>query len=151
MRYLVDTNVLLRWAHADSPDHSLCTETVDGLLEAGQEPCVCAQVLIEFWAVATRPLDVNGLGLTPAQVRGHMADLREIFTCLPEPPDMADRWQAVADKHSVAGKQAHDARIVALMQAHDITYILTLNPGDFARYQEITAVTPQEVLGQLGT
>ena len=74
MRYLVDTNVLLRWAHADSPDHSVCTETVDGLLKAGHEPCICAQVLIEFRAVATRPADVNGLGLTSSEVRDALAE-----------------------------------------------------------------------------
>ncbi len=32
------------------------------------------------------------------------------------------------------------------MIAHGITHLLTLNPSDFARYPEITAVTPAEVL-----
>jgi len=39
-----------------------------------------------------------------------------------------------------------DTRLVALMVAHGITHLLTLNPTDFARYSEITAVTPQEIL-----
>ena len=39
-------------------------------------------------------------------------------------------------------------RIAALMLAHGVTHILTLNPTDFARYSGITAVTPQEILGQ---
>ena len=30
------------------------------------------------------------------------------------------------------------------MLAHGVTHILTLNPGDFARYSEITTVTPSE-------
>ena len=147
MRYLVDTNVLLRWSHADSPDHAMCTKTVDGLLKAGHDPCVCAQVLIEFWAVATRPRAVNGLGLAPAEVRGQMANLREMFTCFPEPFDMADRWQVVAESYSVLGKQSHDARIAALMLAHGVTRILTLNTSDFTRYQGIVAISPSEVPG----
>lgn len=142
MRYLVDTNVLLRWAQADSPEHDLCTRTLDDLLEAGHDLCVCAQVLIEFRCVGTRPRNVNGFGMTPSQVKARTAELRGTFTCLPEPSDMADRWEFLADKYSVLGKPCHDARLVALMLAHGVTHLLTLNPADFARYSEITAVTP---------
>lgn len=39
-------------------------------------------------------------------------------------------------------KQVHDARLVALMQAHGITHILTLNGSDFTRYPGITPVDP---------
>lgn len=146
MRYLIDTNVLLRRTDADSADHPICTEAVDRLLVAGKNLCICAQVLIEFWAVSTRPRDVNDLSLSTAVVSDQLADFRETFTRLPEPPDMAERWQELAEKHSVVGKQAHDARIAALTLAHGVTHLLTLNPGDFARYQEITPVTPQEIL-----
>ena len=38
--------------------------------------------------------------------------------------------------------RSHDARLVALMKVHGITHVLTLNPIDFARYAEITAITP---------
>ena len=145
MRYLIDTNVLLRRSCGESPDNAICGSAVTKLLEAGHDLYICAQVLIEFRCVATRPLKVNGLGLTSGQVKEHTADLREVFDCLPEPPDMADRWQAVADKYEVIGKQAHDARIAALMLAHGVTHLLTLNPGDFARYSGITAFTPQEI------
>jgi hypothetical protein len=34
------------------------------------------------------------------------------------------------------------------MLAHGVTRILTLNTADFARYSDITAVTPQEILHQ---
>ncbi len=48
MRYLVDTNVLLRWSYADSPEHSICTQTVESMLDCGMDLCICAQVMIEF-------------------------------------------------------------------------------------------------------
>jgi predicted nucleic acid-binding protein len=151
MRYLVDTNVLIRRTDADSADRAVCSEAVDGLLETGHELCVCAQVLIEFWAASTRPRDVNGLGLAVTVASQQVSDFRETFTRLPEPPDMAERWQEVAERHSVAGKQAHDARIAALMLAHNVTHLLTLNTADFARYAEITTITPQQVLDQPAT
>ena len=148
MRYLVDTNVLLRRALASSSQSSVCDQAVSKLVWAEHELHICAQVVIEFWAVSTRPPDVNGLGLTPAVTSQQTAELREAFICLPEPPDMAERWQAIAEKHSIRGKQAHDARLVAIMLAHNVTHILTLNPVDFARYPEITTVTPQDVASQ---
>jgi predicted nucleic acid-binding protein len=149
MRYLIDTNVLLRWSHSDSSDHALCTETISRLVAAGHEPCICAQVLIEFRAVATRPLNVNGLGVSSSEVGAYIGDLRAMFTCLLEPPDMADRWTVVADEYSVIGRQVHDARIVALMYAHRISHVITMNADDFSRYADITPLTPQEVPHQL--
>lgn len=146
MRYLVDTNVLLRRTDSSSPDRAVCSKAVDKLLDSGVDLCVRAQILIEFWAVSTRPREVNGLGLPVSVAPLQVTDFRTTFTCLAEPPDMADQWQAVADKYSVIGKQAHDARIAALMLAHGITRLLTLNTADFARYSDITAVTPQEIL-----
>lgn len=145
MRYLVDTNVILRWSPADSPDQPACARAIDDLLDTGSNLCVCAQVLIEFWVVATRPASANGLGLTVTQASELVANLREIFTILPEPLDIADKWQAIVEKHAVQGKQAHDARIAALMLAHGVTHILTFNANDFTRYQSITAVSPLDI------
>ena len=144
MRYLID----LRWSQADSPHYALCTESIDGLLMDGHNLCICAQVLIEFRCVATRPRDVNGLGISASDMRILTRYAKDMFTCLSELPDMADRWELVVDKYSVIGKQVHDARIAALMIAHGVTHLLTLNPRDFACYQEITAVTPQELLSR---
>lgn len=129
-----------------SGQNEFCTRSIDGLLDKGHEPCVCAQALIEFRCVATRPLDVNGLGVSPSEAKTMTADIRGIFTLLPEPPDIADRWESLVNKYSVIGKPCHDARLVALMLAHGVTHLLTLNPSDFARYSEITVLTPQAIV-----
>jgi len=146
MRYLVDTNVVLRWAQADSPEHAACSEAVDRLLETGHDPCICAQVMIEFWVVATRPVEVNGFGLSSDDAAARLADLLEVLTRLPEPADIADRWSELVLDSKAMGKQAHDTRLAALMLAHGVTHLLTLNPTDFSRYEGITPVTPAEVL-----
>jgi hypothetical protein len=41
-------------------------------------------------------------------------------------------------RHGVQGVQGHDARLVAWMQSHGLTHVLTLNAADFARYPGIT-------------
>lgn len=148
MKYLVDTNVLLRWSDADDPRCAQCVRAVDDLTARGIHVCICAQVLIEYWAASTRPREVNGFGLTPADVEERLTEIDKIFTLLAEPHDVADRWRELAAHYSVQGKQAHDARIAALMLAHSVTHLLTLNPTDFTRYDGITPVTPQEILQQ---
>ena len=105
-------------------------------------------MLIEYWVSATRPREVNGFGLDTAQADLRLTEIETLFTLLPEPPDIAARWRRLAVGHAVQGKQAHDARIVAVMLAHGVTHLLTLNPTDFARYPEITVVTPQGIISQ---
>jgi predicted nucleic acid-binding protein len=56
-----------------------------------------------------------------------------------------ERWLDLCSRYGVSGRSAHDARLVALMLAHGLTHLLTLNSADFARYAEITAVTPDDV------
>jgi predicted nucleic acid-binding protein len=64
---------------------------------------------------------------------------------------LIDVWQQVVTHYRAMGRQAHDARIAALMLAHGVTHILTLNPDDFRRYQGITVVTPRDILHQPGS
>jgi len=41
---------------------------------------------------------------------------------------------------------AHDARLVAAMQRHDIPRVLTFNPRDFSRFAAIAVVSPEEAI-----
>jgi hypothetical protein len=107
--------------------------------------CLCAQVLIEYWVVATRPADSNGFGLTPAEAEGDLAALLGMLPCPSEPPDIAKRWLARVTTYQVAGKPAHDARLVAWMETHAIRRLLTLNPSDFARYPDVEVVLPSDL------
>lgn len=67
-RYLLDTNIVLRFCNRSDLDHPLAVDAVTQLLNQGDECFLTAQVLIEFWVVATRPVEVNGLGWTTEQV-----------------------------------------------------------------------------------
>lgn len=146
MRYLVDTNILLRWSDADSSYYRQCVDAVNRLIDKGDQPCACAQVLIEFWVSATRPKQVNGFGMSCLEAKHVLSEIRRVFICLPEPPDLADLWEETVIQHEVLGKQAHDARLAAFMQAHGIKHLVTLNPQDFTRYQDIIPLTPTEIL-----
>ena len=148
MIYLIDSNIVLRFVNFKDPLHSTIEQSVDKLQINGDEVVITPQTLVEFWVVATRPINVNGLGMTTEEAKLEMERLELLFRVLPENQQIFDEWKTLVATHKVSGKPAHDTRIVAAMLVHKITYILTLNPSDFKRYTEISAVTPQEVLGQ---
>ena len=53
----VDTNILLRSAEPSHPTHHIAVNAVQVLLNTGDRVCLIAQNLIEFWNVATRPVE----------------------------------------------------------------------------------------------
>jgi predicted nucleic acid-binding protein len=67
MKCLVDTNILLRLVQKNSPMHLDTQRAILKLKKQGEFLCIIPQNIIEFWAVATRPLDKNGLGLSITQ------------------------------------------------------------------------------------
>lgn len=146
MSYLVDTNVLLRYARKNNPIRPDARRALITLKRQGEELCITPQNIIEFWAVATRPLANNGLGLTPDEAARETSKLKRLFSLLPDVPAIFVEWEQLVIKHKVTGKQAHDARLVAAMTAHNITHILTFNADDFKRFFNITAIDPTTVI-----
>ncbi len=132
---LLDTGIVLRYI---TGDHAVIQRV--GQLKVEYEILVCPQVLYEFWVVATRPKGQNGLGLMPAQASHQVYQIVNAFILLPDPEDLWERWVRLCTDHSVSGRQAHDARIVAWMDAYSVSRLYTLNPSDFARYQHIQMV-----------
>jgi predicted nucleic acid-binding protein len=104
-----------------------------------------AQNLIELWVVATRPLGENGLGLTAAEAAAELKRIKGMFLFLPETPAIYSTWEALVIQHQVIGKPAHDARLVAAMQVHGLTAILTFDKAGFSRYPGIEVVDPAKV------
>ena len=135
MRTLLDTNILLRHANSADPLHSRIAQALRGLVAAENELVVAPQNLFEYWVVATRPAGANGLGLTPAVARSNVDIIISGYSILPDPPNLLRDWLDICTKHAVAGRPAHDARLVAFMFGHKIHRLLSLNPADFSRYE----------------
>jgi predicted nucleic acid-binding protein len=113
-------------------------------LRAGNETLhITQQNIVEFWVVATRPIDANGLGFTTRQAAEEVGALKRLFLLLPELP-LQDAWERLVVEYRVSGKNAHDARLVAAMVVHGIESILTFNTQDFLRYGEIRVLNVME-------
>ncbi len=145
MAYLSDTSVILRLNEPSNPLSKVVEECLEKLSQAGEELVIVPQVLVEFWVVATRPKNVNGLGFTTDEAEEVLENLQKLFTVLPENDKIFEEWKTLVVKHKVSGKPTHDTRIAAAMIVHKIENILTLNPNDFKRFTEIKAVNPQNV------
>jgi predicted nucleic acid-binding protein len=103
------------------------------------------QNLVEFWAVATRPRNQNGLELTTAQAASELTAIQDFFRVLPYTPEVTRAWKRIVMAHGISGKQTHDAHLVAVMQVNSVPTILTFNKGDFEWYPGITVLDPAQL------
>jgi predicted nucleic acid-binding protein len=147
MMVLIDSNVLLRAAIVDDPHFGTAVDAVALLEETGLRPTIVPQCCYEYFVVATRPAERNGLGLEPAEAMHDISDHQELFRFLRDERTVFETWKELVTSYTVRGKVAHDARLVAAMLRHDIKYLLTFNDGDFRRYVDrITVLNPHEVV-----
>lgn len=146
MNLIADSNILLRLAQPEHPLHAEARESTKLLRHQGHEFCIFPQSLDEFWAVATRPKDKNGLGLEMPEVAVELNRILAAFDLLADPSAVFPQWVHLVRAHNVKGKPAHDARIVAAMTVHAVDHLLTFNRQDFLRYPNITVLTPAGVL-----
>jgi predicted nucleic acid-binding protein len=93
--------------------------------------------------VATRPIANNGLGMDTPLAKSTLDDLMKVMSILPDNADVFPEWQRLVVDLDCKGKVAHDARIVAAMNVHGVSEILTFNSRDFSRYTNITVLNPE--------
>lgn len=146
MRVLVDTNVLARLVHKNHPQASIANMALSTLRTAGHELRIVPQVLYEYWSVATRPTEQNGLGFPVEVVTADVERFKRIFSVLRDERGILDPWQQIAYDCKVSGKQVHDARLAAAMLRHGLTHLLTFNVQDFKRYPSISVLDPNTVV-----
>ena len=143
MDILADTGILLRLLQPADPFHASVEQGVKVIHARGDRIVVAAQNMAEFWNVCTRPTTARGgYGLSILETNRRLSIMEAAFAVLSEPSSTYRLWRALVLTLAVHGKQVHDARLVALMQAHGITHILTLNGADFSRYPGIVPVDP---------
>ena len=89
----IDTNILLRGAEPSHQSHQVAVDSVENLLNDNTRVCLTPQNLIEFWNVATRPIENNGFGWTPAQTDSELTKLESALTILPDSQAIYREWR----------------------------------------------------------
>lgn len=148
--YLADTNLLLRLADPASAQHSIATDALARLLRQGDEVFLTPQNFIEFWAVATRPVEANGFGWDSERTVREVTELQERFPLLPDSSDIFTHWLELVKQLPVHGKRVHDARLVAVLQAHAVEHLITFNTSDFTVFSSLSLVDPRSLVEASG-
>lgn len=94
--------------------------------------------------VATRPIEVNGLGWSVEQTENKINQLISQFTLVQETEAIFAQWLDLVTRYQIKGKRTHDVRLMAVAIANQITHILTFNPKDFTKVTELTIVHPDQ-------
>jgi predicted nucleic acid-binding protein len=152
MPVLVDTGVLLR-AFVKADPHCRPIRTALQRLRRQDEELVASfQNVAEFINVSTRPTSARGgYGLPIKMVQARVGFIERLCRRLVEDDEAYQNWKHLVFKYNVTGVAVHDARLVAIMLAHGIKQVLTVNDRDFRRYEPegIMAVTPQALIGNV--
>jgi predicted nucleic acid-binding protein len=131
--YLIDTSVLVRLANTADASHDVAKKAIAELHRQGEVLHITPQAMVEFRSAATRPVAVNGLGMTAVAAEAHALTFESAFPLLPETAGIFPAWKALVGALGIVGKQVHDARLVAVCHAHGITHLLSFNVAHFNR------------------
>lgn len=134
---LLDTNILLRLKEKHAESHQTVKNKIQQFLQIGEKLVLTPQIVYEFYVVATRPLEKNGLGLEVVEVIETIEEFSNLCQLLVEHQDTYQNWLHLMRQYQIKGKRSHDVRLVAFMQAQQIPKLYTLNQQDFKVFQNL--------------
>lgn len=134
---VVDTNVLLAATDRSRDSHSAASQLVS---EDERRLAITPQIVREYLAVATRPLEVNGFGLAGEDAVANVEQFLDDMELLNEDAATTRLLLELIGQASAAGKQVHDANMVAVALAHGAAAIITDNARHFARFAELVTI-----------
>jgi predicted nucleic acid-binding protein len=138
--FLLDTNVLLSATTPARSRHEHALRALNDWPNDGIGICTSGQVLREYLVVATRGLELNGLGLSIADALANRDRLEARMRFLEETHVVAVRLRHLVQSSACTGKQIHDANVVATALAHGVERILTENVDDFAQFADLVEI-----------
>lgn len=141
-RAVLDTNVLLAATDESRTEHAEAVAAINDWPASGLVLYTSGQILREYLVVATRPTDVNGLGLAMSDALANVRALRSQLRLLSEEAKITERLLGILDTVTCRGKQVHDANLVATMLVHGIDTVVTGNVDDFTRFDQYVRVSP---------
>lgn len=133
----VDTNVLLSATDRSRGHHDEARGLFRAAREAGFNLALSGQIIREYLVVATRPVEVNGLGMDPADALHNVSTFTPRAMLCAESEAVSAQLRSLVATYALKGKRIHDANVVATMAAHDIRWLITENKDDFEVFSEV--------------
>lgn len=134
---VVDTNILLAATDQSRTTHSAATAFLN---QDERQLALTPQIVREYLAVATRPIEVNGFGMSGVNAVANVSQFLSDMTLLSEDIATVGHLMGLVARDSATGKQVHDANIVAVALAHRAAAIVTDNVRHFSRFADLVAI-----------
>jgi hypothetical protein len=132
--FALDTNVLVHAHRADMPNHVVAAAFLREAAEGTAPWAIPWPCIHEFWSVVTHRKIFGSAASTPkqaaAQLRAWLAS--PSLMVLQETENHADLLLRILELGNVRGPLVHDARILALCEAHHVEVLLTAD-RDFSK------------------
>lgn len=141
--FVVDTNVLVYAANADSPYHARCRRALEDWRGRASAWFLTWGICYEFMRVVTHPRVLR----TPWNATGAWEFLASVLASpslrllLPTERHAAVVAEIIADMPHIGGNLMHDAATAALMREHGVRTIYTRD-SDFHRFGFLEPVDP---------
>jgi predicted nucleic acid-binding protein len=134
---VVDTSVLLAATDRSRSAHDSATAFLN---EDERRLALTPQIIREYLAVATRPIEANGFGVPGRDAVANLDQLLADMVLLSESSTTVAVLRDLVVGHTAAGRQVHDANVVAVALAHGATAIVTDDARHFARFAGLITV-----------
>lgn len=142
---LIDTMVLVKALNKRDKEHEQAQTCLVHLLSSSEDLVVCLQNLVEFWAVATRPIKRKGLGWSTERTFLEIQKIRASFVVLEDPDDWFSTWINMVKAHRLEGKDVHDARIASIMLRNNVHKVVSSDRKGFDPIAEIQRIEMSQV------
>ena len=137
----IDTNILLYASFPELALADLARARMNALREDDVSLWTSRQVLREFLAAATRPGTLTASSPL-AEIVDSVRTWEKQLMIAEDDAEVTLHLLALMANPGAQGKQVHDANIAATTRRYGISYLLTHNVGDFARYVPEPTVLP---------
>lgn len=134
---VIDTNVLLAATDRSRAAHEAATRFLN---DDERRLALTPQIVREYLAVTTRPGEVNGFGLPGDDAVANVEQFLDDMELLSEDISTTRRLMGLIGARSTAGRQVHDANVVAVALTHQATSIVTDNMRHFSRFADLISV-----------
>src|SRR5258708_30406306 len=119
MDILADTGILLRFMEPNDPSRPVIVRALRIIRARGDRLLIAPQNAAEFWNVSTRPkTSRGGMGLSVKETDNRLIQIERGFPLHYDDDIAYQNWRSPVGSYSVLVKLLHDARLVALLQAH---------------------------------
>lgn len=141
-KIFIDSNVLVYASNTMSPFCQAARTQLQAAFSKYESVWVSRQVFREFAVVVSREM-LAATGKVDFQLlESTILRFQQDFMVAEDSQLVTHRLLRLLEETNTAGKQVHDANIVASMLIHDVDTILTNNAADFHRFSHLITVLP---------